>query len=101
MSEAIIVCIKNRRYLEAANLMVKSIYKGKIHTLSQAERGRITRAVAKMVKEKHDGLRRWYADMNMKPILIAEEVYNEIKLELIPESTSHKSLSEQLEDEEQ
>lgn len=101
MSEAIIVYIKNRRYLEAANLIVKSIYKEKIHTLSQAERDRITRAVAKMVKEKHDSLRRWYADMSMKPILIAEEVFNDIMPELIPESTSHRSISEQLGDEEQ
>ena len=99
MSEAIIVYIKNRRYPEAANLIVKSVYKEKIHTLGQVERDRKTRAVAKMIKKKHDSLRRWYADMNMKPIVIAEEVYNDIILELIPESTNHRPLSEQLKDE--
>lgn len=101
MSEAVIVCIKNRRYSVAANLIVKSIYKEKIHTLGQVERDRITRAVAKMIKGKHDSLRSWYADMNMKPMEIAEEVYNDIMLDLTPDSSNHRSLSEQLEDDEQ
>lgn len=88
MSETIGVCIKNRRYPEAANLIVKSIYKEKIHILGQVKRDRITRAVAKMIKGRHDSLRSWYADMNIKPMVIAEEVYNDIMLELTPDSSN-------------
>ena len=96
-----IVCIKNRRYLPAANFVVKGIYGEKIHTLGNIRRDRITEVVAKSIKDEHEYLRSWYADMGIKPREIAEEVYNKIIMELTPESTSRKSLSEQLEDDEQ
>jgi len=99
MSKVVIVCIRNRWYLEAANFIIKSILKEKIHPLGQRKRALITRKVAKMIKDEHEYRQSWYADMNIKPMEIAEEVYNDIMLKLIPESTNHKSLSEQLRDE--
>jgi len=100
MSQAVIVSIRNRRYLEAANLVVKNILKEKIHSLSIKKRDLITGKVAKIIEHKHEDLRSRYAGMNIKPMEIAEEVYNDIMLEFMPESTSHRPLSEQLGDEE-
>jgi len=100
MSEAVIVSIRNRRYLEAANFVVKSILKDKIHSLSKQKRDLVTRKVATIIKNKHEDLRRRYAGMDMKPTEIAEEVYNDIILEFTPTSTNHRPLSEQLGDEE-
>ena len=104
MSQKVIVCIRDRRYPEAANFIVKMILKRKINTLSEQKRDLKTRKVEKMVSDKHAGLLSRYASMNITqitPMEIAEEVYRDIMLELMPESTNHKSLLEQLEDEEQ
>ena len=101
MDEAVIVCIKSRYYVQAANLIVKGILGENTHKLGQLKRDRITKKVARMIKDKHEYLRSWYADMNIKPRVIAEEVYNDIMLELVPESSSHESLSEQMEEDEQ
>lgn len=94
MDDAVIVCIKSSYYPQAANLILKGLLKDKIHTLGQKERERKTRALAKLIKGKHEHLRSWYADINIKPKEIAEEVYKEIMGELTQESTHHRGLSE-------
>jgi len=104
MKEQAIVCIKNGRYGEATKFIVKVIVSmGKIGTLRERKRGLTPGEVENMIRTKHQNLRSRYAatSMNITPMKIAEKVYNEIILDLIPESTNHKSVSEQLRDEEQ
>ena len=103
MREQAIVCIRNGRYSEAAKFIMKVIASmGKIETLRERERGLTPSEVEKMIRAKHKNLRSRYAavSMNVPPMEIAKEVYNEIMLELAPESTNHRPLSEQLRDEE-
>lgn len=106
MKEQAIVCIKNGRYSKAADLIITIILimlKGRIDKLGEWKRDLKLGKIEKMVITKHENLRSRYAamSMNIKPIKIAEEVYNEVMLEFVPESTNHRDLSEQLGDEEQ
>ena len=104
MKEQAIVCIKNGRYGEAAKFVVKvTVLMAKIERLGERKGGPTTSEVERMLRTKHENLRSRYAamSMNVTPMKIAEEAYNEIMLALIPESTDRRSLSEQLADEEQ
>lgn len=91
-----IVCIQSRRYMPAANFILKNILKEQIHELSRYQRDAMTRRIAKGISNKHAALKRW--DIGLKPREIAEQVYNEILLELGPdESAGNQSLSDVLE----
>ena len=105
MKEQAIVCIKNRRYSKAADFIITIILiilKGRIDKLGERKRDLKLSKVEEMIMAKHENLRSRYAamSMNIKPMKIAEEVYNEVMLEFVPEYNNHKGLSEQLGDEE-
>jgi len=87
-----IICIKKGRYLPAANFIVKGILQEKIHPLGQRRRDQITRAVARMIREKHTRLR---ADhIGLKPKELAEQVYNETIIELMRPANDDGTLSD-------
>ena len=103
MKEQAIDCIRSGRYGEATNFIFKVIVSmGKMETLRKRKRALTPSKVEKMISTKHENLRSRYAavSMNITQMEIAREVYDEIMLELIPESTNNKTLSEQLGDEE-
>ena len=106
MREQAIVCIKNRRYGKAADFIIKIILiilKGRIDKLRERKRDLKPSKVEEMIRAKHENLRNRYAamGMNITPMRIAEEVYNEVMLEFVPESTNYEGLSNQLGDEDQ
>jgi transcriptional regulator with XRE-family HTH domain len=76
-----IVCIKNRRYMVAANLMVKEYLGAEVHKLSQYHRNRLTRKIAQKLKSNHLSLREFRGG-SLKPIEIAEEAYEKTCEEL-------------------
>lgn len=76
-----IVCIKNRRYMVAANLMVKEYLRADIYTLSMCQRDRLTRIIAKRLKGNHLSLRE-LRSTGFKPIEIAQEAYEKTCEEL-------------------
>jgi hypothetical protein len=103
IKEQAIDCIASGRYGEATKFIFKVIVlMAKIGTLREHKKDLRPSEVKKMIETKHENLRRRYAavSMNITQKQIAKQVYNEIMLELAPESTNHKGLSEQLADEE-
>ena len=76
-----IVCIKNRRYMVAANLMVKEFLGTDIHKLSQYQRDRLTHIIAQRLKATYLSLRE-FRGSSLKPIEIAEEAYEKTCEEL-------------------
>ena len=103
MKEQAIDCIRTERYSVATNFIFKIIVSmGEMETLRERRRDLTPSKVEKMVGTKHENLRSRYAavSMNITRKEIAKQVYEEIMLELIPESINHRPLSQQLEDEE-
>jgi hypothetical protein len=99
MKELAIVCVANRRYGEATKVIFKIIVlMAKLGTLREQKRELRPSEVEKMIETKHKNLRSRYAavHMNITQKEIAKQVYEEIMLELAPESTDRRPLSEQL-----
>lgn len=86
-----IVCIRNRRYMVAANLMVKEYLGADIHRLSQYQRDKLTRIIAQKLKANYLSLRE-FRGTGFKPLEIAEEAYEKTCEELETEGVieSHK-----------
>ena len=86
-----IICIRNRRYMVAANLMVKEYLGASIHKLSQYQRDKLTRIMAQKLKDTYLNLRE-FRRTGFKPIEIAEEAYEKTCEELETEGVieSHK-----------
>jgi hypothetical protein len=106
MREQAILCIKNGRYSKAADFIITIILiilKGRTDKLGERKRDLKLSKVKEMIMTKHENLRSRYAamSMNIKPMKIAEEVYNEVMLEFVPEYNNHKGVSEQLGHEDQ
>ena len=76
-----IFCIKNRRYMVAANLMVKEFLGEDIHRLSPRQRDKLTKVIAQRLKTNHISLRKLRVG-SLKPIEIAEETYEKTCEEL-------------------
>jgi len=103
MKEQAIVCIANGRYDKATEFIFEVIaLMAKLGTLREQRRELRPSEVEKMIETKHKNLRSRYAavSMNITQKEMAKQVYEEIMLELAPESTNHRPLSEQLGDEE-
>ncbi len=86
-----IICIRNRRYMIAANMTVKEYLGSDIHKLSQYQRDRLTRIIAKKLKDNYLNLRE-LRRTSFKPLEIAEEAYEKTREELETEGIieSHK-----------
>ena len=101
IKEQAIDCIARGRYNEATKFIFKAIVlMRKIGTLREQRRDLRPSEVKKMIETKHENLRRRYAavSMNITQKEIAKQVYEEVMLELAPESTGREGLSRQLED---
>lgn len=95
MDNGAIICIRDRYYIQAAHLMLKSIMPEKYLKLSQLKSKNIRTRVAIRIRDKHVALKDWYAGMGIKPRIIAEQVYDEVMQELMrPISADYRSLSE-------
>lgn len=79
-----IICTRNRRYLVAANLIVKEHLTTDIHRLGQYRRDRLTQIIARKLKANHLNLRK-VRDSSFTPIEIAEEAYENTYDELVTE----------------
>jgi len=104
IKEQAIFCIADGRYDKATEFIFDVIaVMAKLGTLREQGRSLRPSQVKKMIETKHKSVRRGYAarSINITQKEIAKQVYEEIMLELAPESTNHRPLSEQLEDEEQ
>jgi hypothetical protein len=103
IKEQAILCIADRRYDKATEFIFDVIaVMAKLGTLREQGRSLRHSQVKEMIETRHKNLQRGYAAarMNMTQREIAKKVYEEVMLELAPESTNHRPLSEQLDDEE-
>ena len=70
-------CVKNRRYLEAANFIIKEILRERIHSLNNRARDAITRKVALRRRQKHRVLVQMKRDI-LPPQEIADEIFEQV-----------------------
>ena len=72
------VCIRNKRYMEVSNLMLRESLRNRIHKLGTRERDMMTKRVARTLKKTHQRLL-LMRESGYNPIEIAQEAYEQTR----------------------
>jgi hypothetical protein len=80
-----IKCIKNRRYTPAASFMVESMFEKAVHRISTEQRGNMTTAIARKLRNTHTRLLMAQSG-GVALRAMAEQAYRDVKARWRPQA---------------